>query len=72
MCEFERLQQQLQQHIKTLPRHKHYNWKNVLGCAVMGSDMLWYRGQVQEVIGGYVKVRIEILLVDICIIIMHV
>ncbi|XP_017324761.1 RING finger protein 17 isoform X1 [Ictalurus punctatus] len=57
VCEFERLQQQLQQHIKTLPRHKHYNWKNVLGCAVMGSDMLWYRGQVQEVIGGYVKVR---------------
>lgn len=24
----------------------------------MGSDMLWYRGQVQEVIGGYVKVQI--------------
>ncbi|KAF4086779.1 hypothetical protein AMELA_G00088320 [Ameiurus melas] len=57
VCEYERLQQQLQQHIKTLPRQKHYNWKNVLGCAVMGSDMLWYRGQVQEVIGGYVKVR---------------
>lgn len=30
----------------------------------MGSDMLWYRGQVQEVTGGYVKVRIEILPVD--------
>ncbi|KAF7709854.1 hypothetical protein HF521_016704 [Silurus meridionalis] len=57
VCEFERLQEQLQQHIKTLPRQKHYNWKNVLGCAVMGSDMLWYRGEVQEVIGGYVKVR---------------
>lgn len=57
MCEFERLQEQLQQHIKTLPRQKHYNWKNVLGCAVMGSDMLWYRGEVQEVIGGYVKVQ---------------
>ncbi|XP_053090427.1 RING finger protein 17 isoform X2 [Pangasianodon hypophthalmus] len=56
-CEFERLQEQLQQHIKTLPRQKHYNWKNVLGCVVMGSDMLWYRGQVQEVIGGYLKVR---------------
>ncbi|KAK3543926.1 hypothetical protein QTP70_031835 [Hemibagrus guttatus] len=57
VCEFECLQEQLQQHFKTLPKQKQYNWKNVLGCVVMGSDMLWYRGQVQEVIGGYVKVR---------------
>ncbi|KAI4883302.1 hypothetical protein NFI96_024399 [Prochilodus magdalenae] len=56
-CEFNRLRECLQQHIKTLPRQKRYNWKNVLGCAVMGSDMLWYRGQVLDVIGGYVKVR---------------
>uniref|UniRef100_W5KUQ3 Ring finger protein 17 n=1 Tax=Astyanax mexicanus TaxID=7994 RepID=W5KUQ3_ASTMX len=56
-CEFERLKDCLQQHIKTLPRQRHYNWKSVLGCAVMGSDMLWYRGQVQEVIGGHVKVQ---------------
>ncbi|TSO88057.1 UDP-glucose:glycoprotein glucosyltransferase 2 [Bagarius yarrelli] len=56
-CEFQRLQEQLQQHIKTLPRQKHYNWKNVLGCVVMGSDMLWYRGEVQNVIGSYLKVR---------------
>ncbi|KAM9486561.1 RING finger protein 17 isoform 2-T2 [Clarias gariepinus] len=55
--EFELLQEQMQQHIKTLPRPKRYNWKNVLGCAVMGSDMRWYRGHVQEVIGGYLKVR---------------
>ncbi|XP_062861401.1 RING finger protein 17 isoform X2 [Trichomycterus rosablanca] len=55
-CEFERLQECLQQCIKTLPRQKHYNWRSVLGCAVMGSDMLWYRGQVLEVIGGHVKV----------------
>ncbi|KAK2850477.1 hypothetical protein Q7C36_009260 [Tachysurus vachellii] len=57
VCEFDRLQEQLQQCIKSLPKQKHYNWKNVLGCVVMGSDMLWYRGQVQEVTGGYVKVR---------------
>ncbi|XP_076857432.1 RING finger protein 17 isoform X2 [Brachyhypopomus gauderio] len=56
-CEFERLQESLQQHIKTLPRLKPYNWKNVQGCAVMGPDLLWYRGQVQEVIGGHLKVR---------------
>ncbi|KAL7866157.1 hypothetical protein SRHO_G00114040 [Serrasalmus rhombeus] len=56
-CEFERLMECLQQHIKTLPQQKRYNWKSVLGCAVMGSDMLWYRGQVLEVIRGHVKVR---------------
>ncbi|ROI57083.1 RING finger protein 17 [Anabarilius grahami] len=57
VCEFDRLRERLQQHIKTLPRQKNYNWKGVLGCAVMGTDMFWYRGQVQEVIGGHVKVR---------------
>ncbi|XP_012993452.1 RING finger protein 17 isoform X2 [Esox lucius] len=55
--QFEQLRERLQQHIKTLPRLKPYRWKNVLGCAVMGSDMLWYRGEVLEVIGGHVKVR---------------
>ncbi|XP_059355870.1 RING finger protein 17-like isoform X2 [Carassius carassius] len=57
VCEFDRLRERLQQHIKTLPRPKSYNWKGVLGCAVMGTDMFWYRGQVQEVIGGHVKVQ---------------
>ncbi|KAL1267800.1 hypothetical protein QQF64_033163, partial [Cirrhinus molitorella] len=57
VCEFDRLRERLQQHIKTLPRHRNYNWKGVLGCAVMGTDMFWYRGQVQEVIGGHVKVQ---------------
>ncbi|XP_061092080.1 RING finger protein 17 isoform X2 [Conger conger] len=55
--QFEQLKDRLQLHIKTLPRQKPYSWKSVLGCAVMGSDMLWYRGEVQEVIGGHVKVR---------------
>ncbi|XP_056611045.1 RING finger protein 17 isoform X1 [Triplophysa dalaica] len=57
VCEFDRLRERLQQHIKTLPRQKNYNWKGVLGCAVMGTDMYWYRGHVMEVIGGHVKVR---------------
>ncbi|XP_052004314.1 RING finger protein 17 [Xyrauchen texanus] len=57
VCEFDRLRVRLQQHIKTIPRQKNYNWKGVLGCAVMGTDMFWYRGQVLEVIGGHVKVR---------------
>ncbi|XP_046903761.1 RING finger protein 17 [Hypomesus transpacificus] len=55
--QFEQLRERLQQHMKTLPRQKPYTWKSVLGCAVMGPDMLWYRGQVLEVIGGHVKVR---------------
>ncbi|KAJ8013110.1 hypothetical protein DPEC_G00049880 [Dallia pectoralis] len=55
--QFEQLRERLQQHIKTLPRLKPYKWKSVLGCAVMGSDMFWYRGEVLEVIGGHVKVR---------------
>ncbi|KAJ8352610.1 hypothetical protein SKAU_G00240860 [Synaphobranchus kaupii] len=55
--QFEQLKDRLQLHIKTLPRQKPYSWKSVLGCAVMGSDMLWYRGEVLEVIGGHVKVR---------------
>ncbi|KAG9330401.1 hypothetical protein JZ751_025522 [Albula glossodonta] len=55
--QWEQLKDELQQHIKTLPRLKPYSWRSVLGCAVMGSDMLWYRGEVLEVIGGHVKVR---------------
>ncbi|XP_043929225.1 RING finger protein 17 isoform X2 [Protopterus annectens] len=35
---------------------KPYCWKNGDGCAVRGSDTLWYRGKVTEVIGGSVKV----------------
>ncbi|TRY97078.1 hypothetical protein DNTS_027273, partial [Danionella cerebrum] len=57
MCELDRLREHLQQHIKTMPRQKNYNWKGVVGCAVMGPDMFWYRAQVQEVIGGNVKVQ---------------
>ncbi|KAL0963607.1 hypothetical protein UPYG_G00308540 [Umbra pygmaea] len=55
--QLEQLRERLQQHIKTLPRLKPYKWKSVLGCVVMGSDMLWYRAHVLEVIGGHVKVR---------------
>ncbi|KAM6970584.1 RING finger protein 17 [Aplochiton taeniatus] len=55
--QFELLRERLQQQMKTLPRHKPYTWKSVLGCVVMGPDMLWYRGQVMEFIGGQVKVR---------------
>ncbi|XP_048878270.1 RING finger protein 17 isoform X1 [Brienomyrus brachyistius] len=44
-------------YVKSLPRQKPYNWKHGQGCAVMGSDVLWYRAEVLEVIGGHIKVR---------------
>ncbi|XP_074550284.1 RING finger protein 17 [Halichoeres trimaculatus] len=55
--QLEQLRKRIQQSMKTLPRQKPYTWKSVLGCAVIGSDMLWYRGQLLEVLGGHVKVQ---------------
>lgn len=46
------------QSMKTFPKPDCYEWKSVQGCAVMGSDMLWYRGKVVEVVGEHVKVSI--------------
>ncbi|XP_065818266.1 RING finger protein 17 [Labrus bergylta] len=56
-CQLEPLRERIQKSMKTLPRQKPYTWKSVLGCAVIGSDMLWYRGQLLEVLGGHVKVQ---------------
>ncbi|KAK2840140.1 hypothetical protein Q5P01_013880 [Channa striata] len=56
-CQLEQLRERIQQSMKTLPRQKPYTWKSVLGCAVIGPDMLWYRGQLMEVLGGHVKVQ---------------
>ncbi|XP_071337551.1 RING finger protein 17 [Trachinotus anak] len=56
-CQLEQLRERIQQSLKTLPRQKPYTWKSVLGCAVIGPDMLWYRGQLLEVLGGHVKVQ---------------
>lgn len=55
--QLEQLKKRIQQSMKTLPKQKPYTWKSVLGCAVIGPDMLWYRGQLLEVLGGHVKVR---------------
>lgn len=55
--ELKLLKQRIQQSIKTLPRLKPYTWKSVQGCAIMGPDMLWYRGQLLEVLGEHVKVQ---------------
>uniref|UniRef100_A0A3B5MJI9 Tudor domain-containing protein n=1 Tax=Xiphophorus couchianus TaxID=32473 RepID=A0A3B5MJI9_9TELE len=55
--QIEQLKEGIQKSIKTLPRQKPYTWKLVQGCAVIGPDMLWYRGQVLELLGGHVKVQ---------------
>uniref|UniRef100_A0A3Q3MRH5 Ring finger protein 17 n=1 Tax=Mastacembelus armatus TaxID=205130 RepID=A0A3Q3MRH5_9TELE len=51
------LRERIQQSMKTLPRQKPYTWKSVLGCSILGPDMLWHRGQLLEVQGGHVKVQ---------------
>nr|XP_061825076.1 RING finger protein 17-like isoform X1 [Nerophis lumbriciformis] len=56
-CQLEQLRDKIQQSMKTLPNQKPYTWKTVQGCAVIGPDMLWYRGQMLEVMGGHVKVQ---------------
>ncbi|XP_061749993.1 RING finger protein 17 isoform X2 [Nerophis ophidion] len=56
-CQLEQLRDKIQQSMKTLPNQKRYTWKTVKGCAVIGPDMLWYRGQMLEVTGGNVKVQ---------------
>ncbi|XP_031421936.1 RING finger protein 17 isoform X2 [Clupea harengus] len=55
--EFEHLKKRLQQHIKATPVLKHHNWRDVQGCIIKGTDMLWHRGRVVELIGGQVKVQ---------------
>ena len=55
--QLKQLNEKIQQGMKTLPRQKLYTWKSVQGCVVIGPDMLWYRGQLLEVLGGSVKVR---------------
>ncbi|KAM9342298.1 RING finger protein 17 [Pholidichthys leucotaenia] len=55
--QLEQLRERIQQSMKSWPQQKPYTWKSVLGCAVIGPDMLWYRGQLKEVLGGHVEVQ---------------
>ena len=51
------LRNRIQGRMGVAPQKKPYTWKSVLGCALMGTDMLWYRAQVLEVLREMVKVR---------------
>ena len=55
--QLEVLRTRIEGRMKVVPQKKPYTWKSVLGCALMGIDMLWYRGQVLEVLREMVKVR---------------
>jgi len=55
--QLEVLRSRIQGRMKTVPQQKPYTWRSVLGCALMGTDMLWYRAQVLQVLGETVTVR---------------
>ncbi|KAJ0070701.1 hypothetical protein NL108_017887, partial [Boleophthalmus pectinirostris] len=55
--QLDQLKKRIQQSMKFNPCHKSYTWKSVQGCVIYGPDMLWYRGQRLEVLGGHVKVQ---------------
>ena len=55
--QLEVLRNRIQGRMKMAPQRKPYTWKSVRGCALMGTDMLWYRAHVLEVLREMVKVR---------------
>ncbi|XP_051882620.1 RING finger protein 17 [Pristis pectinata] len=56
-AQFTMLTSAIQTTIKVLPFLKPYCYSKDEGCIVKGSDTLWYRGRILEVLGGSVKVH---------------
>ncbi|XP_062936150.1 RING finger protein 17 [Cynocephalus volans] len=48
---------EIQSNLKCLGLLEPYFWKKGEACAVRGSDTMWYRGKVMEVVGGTIKVQ---------------
>uniref|UniRef100_G3RTJ8 RING finger protein 17 n=1 Tax=Gorilla gorilla gorilla TaxID=9595 RepID=G3RTJ8_GORGO len=59
LSEFEliKMTNEIQSNLKCLGLLEPYFWKKGEACAVRGSDTLWYRGKVMEVVGGAVRVQ---------------
>uniref|UniRef100_A0A0D9RZI8 RING finger protein 17 n=1 Tax=Chlorocebus sabaeus TaxID=60711 RepID=A0A0D9RZI8_CHLSB len=59
LSEFEliKMTNEIQSNLKCLGLLEPYFWKKGEACAVRGSDTLWYRGKVMEVVGGTVRVQ---------------
>ncbi|KAL1780761.1 RING finger protein 17 [Sigmodon hispidus] len=57
--EFEliKMMDEIQSNLKCLGLLEPYLWKKGEPCAVRGSDTLWYRGKVMEVVGGTIRVQ---------------
>uniref|UniRef100_UPI00398EDE7B RING finger protein 17 isoform X2 n=1 Tax=Pristiophorus japonicus TaxID=55135 RepID=UPI00398EDE7B len=55
--QFTMLTSAIQTSFKVLPFLKPYCYSKREGCIIKGSDTLWYRGRILEVIGGSVKVH---------------
>ncbi|XP_069495440.1 RING finger protein 17 [Ambystoma mexicanum] len=54
--QLEKLMEDMQNDLKFLGILEPYGWKKGEGCSIRGSDTMWYRGKVMEVVGGSVRV----------------
>lgn len=52
----EKLMENMQNDLKFLGILEPYSWRKGEGCSIRGSDTMWYRGKVMEVVGGSVRV----------------
>ncbi|XP_077014883.1 RING finger protein 17 [Tamandua tetradactyla] len=59
LSEFEliKMMNEIQSNLKCLGLLEPYFWKKGEACAVRGSDTMWYRGKVIEVVGGSIRVQ---------------
>uniref|UniRef100_A0A4X2M414 RING finger protein 17 n=1 Tax=Vombatus ursinus TaxID=29139 RepID=A0A4X2M414_VOMUR len=55
--ELRNLMDEIQSNFKCLGLLEPYCWKKGEACAVRGSDTVWYRGKVMEVVGGTIRVQ---------------
>ncbi|KAB1267652.1 RING finger protein 17, partial [Camelus dromedarius] len=56
--ELMKMMNEIQSNLKCLGLLESYFWKKGEACAVRGSDTLWYRGRVVEVVGGTIRIGI--------------
>ncbi|KAG8524766.1 RING finger protein 17, partial [Galemys pyrenaicus] len=52
-----KMMNEIQSSLKCLGLLEPYFWKKGEACAIRGSDTMWYRGKVVEVVGGTIRVQ---------------
>lgn len=55
-----KMMNEIQSNLKCLGLLEPYFWKKGEACAVRGSDTMWYRGKVMEVVGGMIRVSMKL------------